>query len=99
MAAKQVVSLWPGGCGEQRLGYKAAEVRAAKLYLHQPAADLDAAAQTLGCDPAVLREAAQLPRGHAILAVVGRTVQVQVRAPTSLHRLFRTDVNHGTDEA
>ncbi len=72
---------------------------AAKLYLHQPAAGLDAAAHTLGCDPAVLGEAVQLPRGHAILAVSGRTVQVQVRAPTSLHRLFRTDVNHGRGEA
>lgn len=64
---------------------------AAKLYLHQPAADLDAAATTLGCDPTVLREAAQLPRGHAILAMSGRTVQVHVRAPESLHGLFRTE--------
>lgn len=64
---------------------------AAKLYLHQPAADLDAAARTLGGDPTVLREAAQLPRGHAILAMAGRTVQVQVQVPDSLHGLFRTE--------
>ncbi len=66
---------------------------AAKLYLHQPAADLEEAARVLGMDAAVLREAAHLPRGHAIFSVGARVLQVHVTAPQSLHPLFRADTH------